>query len=135
VPPKPSQRPGALHQRESHCQGLVALPKVDVVLWALPLFCVARLGFRAVCRVLSLLAWALGIKKAPCPQTIIHGSYDSPSCASHRPQTSGLALRQAPFTNGLMWMIDISIGLGTGKMLAVLACDAHHHQRAPDALS
>jgi hypothetical protein len=32
-------------------------------------------------------------------------------------------------------MIDISIGLGTGKILAVLACDAHHHQRTPDALS
>src|SRR2546422_1291219 len=37
--------------------------------------------------------------------------------------------------NGLIWMIDISIGLGTGKMLAVLACDAHHHQGAPGALS
>jgi hypothetical protein len=32
-------------------------------------------------------------------------------------------------------MIDISIGLGTGKMLAVLAFDAHHHQRTPGALS
>ena len=32
-------------------------------------------------------------------------------------------------------MIDISIGLGTGKMLAVLACDAHHHHRTPGALS
>src|SRR5712691_11907305 len=43
--------------------------------------------------------------------------------------------RQAPFSNGLVWMIDISIGLGTSKMLAVLACDAHHHQRTPGALS
>ena len=34
----------------------------------------------------------------------------------------GLPLSQAPFTNGLIWMIDISIGLGTGKILAVLAC-------------
>jgi hypothetical protein len=32
-------------------------------------------------------------------------------------------------------MIDISIGLGTGKIVAVLACDAHHHQLTPDALS
>jgi hypothetical protein len=47
----------------------------------------------------------------------------------------GLPLKQAPFTNGLIWMLDISIGLGTGKILAVLACDAHHHQRAPGALS
>ena len=32
----------------------------------------ARISFRAVCRVLSLLASALGIKRAPCPQTIIN---------------------------------------------------------------
>jgi hypothetical protein len=32
-------------------------------------------------------------------------------------------------------MLDISIGLGTGKMVAVLACDAHHHQHASSALS
>src|SRR2546422_4651165 len=61
-----------LHQLESQPQGLVALPKVDVVLLALQLFFVARIGFRAVSRVLSLLALALGIKKAPCPQTIIN---------------------------------------------------------------
>ena len=32
-------------------------------------------------------------------------------------------------------MIDISIGLGTGKILAVLAGDAQHHQLAAGALS
>ena len=53
-------------------QELVALPKGDVVLLALQLFFVARIGFRAVSRVLSLLAWALGIKRAPCPQTVIN---------------------------------------------------------------
>jgi hypothetical protein len=47
----------------------------------------------------------------------------------------GLPLGQAPCTNGLLWMLDSSIGLGTGKILAVLACDAHHHQRAPGALA
>jgi hypothetical protein len=47
----------------------------------------------------------------------------------------GLPLSQAPFTNGLIWMIAISIGLGTGKIVAVLACDAHHHQRTPGALA
>jgi hypothetical protein len=47
----------------------------------------------------------------------------------------GLPLRQAPFTNSLIWMLDISIGLGPGKMLAVLACDAHHHQHTSSALS
>jgi hypothetical protein len=40
----------------------------------------------------------------------------------------GLPLGPAPFTNGLIWMIDISIGLGSGKIVAVLALDAQHHQ-------
>jgi hypothetical protein len=125
-----------LRQLESQPQGLVALPKVDVVLLALQLFVVARSGFRAVSRVLSLLAWALGIKKAPCPQTIIHWVM---RLAIVRIESArrlkGLPLSQAPFRHGLIWMIDSSIGLGTGKILAVLAVDAHHHQRAPGALS
>ncbi len=32
-----------------------------------------------------------------------------------------------PFSNGLIWMIDVSIGLGSGKILAVVAIDAGHH--------
>ena len=125
-----------LRQFENPHQALVARPKVEVVFLALQLFLVARIGFRAVSRVLSLLAWALGIKKAPCPQTIINWvmrlvivRIDSARLLR------GVPLRLAPFSNGLIWMIDISIGLGTGKIVAVLACDAHHHQLTPDALS
>jgi hypothetical protein len=125
-----------LRQLESPLQERVALPKGDVVFLALQLFFVARIGFRAVCRVLSLLAWALGIKKAPCPQTIINWvmRLSLVRIESAR-MLKGLPLSQAPFTNGLIWMLDISIGLGTGKMLAVLACDAHHHQLSPGALT
>jgi hypothetical protein len=125
-----------LRQREAHMQGLVALPKVDVVWMALQLFLVVRIGFRAVSRVLSLLALALGIHKAPCPQTIINWVIRLTLVridAAH--MLRGVPLSQAPFSNGLIWMIDISIGLGTGKILAVLAFDAHHHQLAPGALS
>jgi hypothetical protein len=97
---------------------------------------VARIGCRAVARVLSLLAWALGIKQAPCPQTVINWVT---RLAMVRTQSArrleGLPLRQAPLSNGLLWLIASSIGLGTGKMLAVLAGDAHHHQRVPSALS
>src|SRR2546422_3108387 len=114
-----------LRQLESQPQGLVALPKVDVVWLALQLFFVARIGFRAVSRVLSLLAWALGIKKAPCPQTIINWVIRLSIVRIEAARSlKGLPLSQAPFTNGLIWMLDLSIGLGTGKMLAVLACDA-----------
>jgi len=125
-----------LRQLERQSQGHVARPKVDVVFLALQLFLVARIGFRAVSRVLSLLAWALGIKKAPCPQTIINWVMRLSIVRIESARTlKGLPLSQAPFTNGLIWMLDISIGLGTGKILAVLAVDAHHHELAPGALS
>jgi hypothetical protein len=125
-----------LRQLESQPRGLVARPKVDVIYLALQLFLVARIGFRAICRVLSLLAWALGINKAPCAQTIINWvtRLSIVRIESAR-MLKGLPLSQAPFTNGLIWMIDISIGLGTGKILAVLAARAHHHQLTPGALS
>src|SRR5207237_3872336 len=50
------------------------------------------------------------------------------------PRLKGLPLSQSPFSNGLLWMIDVSIALGSGKIVAVLALDAHHHhliQAAP----
>jgi hypothetical protein len=125
-----------LRQFESQPQELVALPKVEVVFLALQLFFVARIGFRAVSRVLSLLAWALGIKKAPCPQTIINWIMRLSIVRIEAARSlKGLPLRQAPFTNGLIWLLDLSIGLGTGKILAVLACDAQYHHLTPGALS
>src|SRR2546426_713091 len=69
------------------------------------------------------------IQKAPCPQTIIHWVIRLTIVRIDAARTvRGLPLEQAPFTNGLIWMIDLSIGLGAGKILAVLALDAHHHQ-------
>ncbi len=125
-----------LRQLEAHLHRPVARPKVDLVLLALQLFLVARIGFRAVSRVLSLLAWALGIKKAPGPQTVSNGVIRLSIVRIEAARSlKGLPLSQAPFTNGLIWMLDLSIGLGTGKMLAVLACDAQHHQLAPGALA
>src|SRR2546428_8932214 len=47
-----------LRQLEAHVQGLVALPKVDLILLALQLFLVARIGFSAVFPVLGLMAFA-----------------------------------------------------------------------------
>ena len=39
--------------------------KVDLVFLALQLFVVARIGFRAVSRVLGIVMGALGLKKSP----------------------------------------------------------------------
>jgi hypothetical protein len=117
-----------LHQLDSQTQTVAVLPKVDVVWLSLRLFFEARIGFRAVCRVLTLLAHVLGITKVPCPQSLINWVI---RLSIVRIQAArllrGLPLSHAPFSNGLIWIIDISIGLGTGKMLAVLALDAHHH--------
>jgi hypothetical protein len=125
-----------LRQLEAQLQRPVPRPKVDLVLLALQLFLVVRIGFRAVSRVLSLLAWALGIKKAPGPQTVINWVMRLAIVRIEAARgLKGLPLSQAPFTNGLIWMLDMSIGLGTGKILAVLACDAHPHQLAPGALA
>ena len=125
-----------LRQFESQPQELGALSKVDVVFLALQLFFVARIGFRAVSRVLSLLAGLLGIKKAPCPQTVINWVRRLSIVRIEAARSlKGLPLSQAPCTHGLIWMLDISMGLGTGKMLAVFAFEAHHHQRTPGALS
>src|SRR3989442_5646375 len=58
-----------LRQLEAHVQGLVALPKVDLILLALQLFLVARICFRAVSRVLRLLALGPRLQKTPRPPT------------------------------------------------------------------
>ena len=114
---------------EAQLDGLAMRPKVDVVHFALQLFLEARISFRAVSRVLTLLAGALGIPKAPCAPPISQGVLRLTIVRIDAARTvRGLPLDPAPFTNGLIWMIDISIGLGSGKIVAVLALDAHHHQ-------
>jgi hypothetical protein len=109
-------------QLEAHLQGLATRPQVEVVHWALHLFLVARSSLHAVSCVLALLAGVLGIHKAPCPQTIIHWVIRLAIVRLDSARTlRGFALEAAPFTNGLIWMIDSSIGLGSGKILAGLA--------------
>src|SRR2546428_404376 len=104
-----------VHALEAQLNGLATRPKADVVYLALQLFLEARISFRAVSRVLALLAWALGIQKAPCPQTILHWVIRLTIVRIDAARTvRGLPLEQAPFTNGLIWMIDLSIGLGAG---------------------
>lgn len=116
-----------LRQLESQVQ-TEGRPKVDVVWLSLRLFLEVRISFRAVCRVLSLLAAELGILKAPCPQTIINWVLRLSIVRIESARgLRGVPLSHAPFSNGLIWMIDLSMALGSGKILAVLALDAHHH--------
>jgi hypothetical protein len=118
-----------LRQLESQVQAVAGRPKVDGVWIALRLFLEVRISFRAVCRVMTLLANDLGIQRVPCPQTVINWVIRLSLVRIESARAlRGLPLRRAPFSNGLIWIIDISIGLGSGKILAVLALDAHHHQ-------
>jgi hypothetical protein len=117
-----------LRQLASQAQAVAVRPKVDVIWLSLQLFVEARISFRAVCRVLTLLAPELGIKKAPGLQTVINWVMRLSIVRIESARgLRGLPLSQAPFSNGLIWMIDLSIGLGSGKLVAVLALDAHHH--------
>ena len=56
-----------VHQLESQGRVIVVQSKVDLVFLALQLFVVARIGFRAVSRVLGVVMETLGIKKSPMP--------------------------------------------------------------------
>jgi hypothetical protein len=95
------------------------------------LFARAHISFRAVSRVLHVLADWLGIGKAPCPQTVINWVMRLSMVRMQSVKLlQGAARPLSPFTNGLIWMIDTSITLGTGKLLSVLALDAHHYQLA-----
>lgn len=122
-----------LQQTTQHAN-VTCLPKVDLVLLAITLFTATRIGFRAISRVLNVFADTLGIKNVPCPQTIINWvmRLSLVRIQSASDLTGSLPIR-VPRSNGLIWMIDMSIGLGTGKILAVLALDANHHQLHQDA--
>src|SRR6266446_270978 len=125
-----------LRRHEAQAHGLVVHHKVDLVWLALRLFLEVRISFRAVARVLRLLAEGCSITTAPCPQTVTNWITRLAIVRSDAARSlPGLPLRAAPFSNGLIWMIDISVGLGAGKILAVVAIDAHHHHLTPGAPS
>ena len=109
--------------------------KVELVHVTLDLFVGARISFRAVSRVLGVLAAPLGLAKAPCPQTVINWvTRLSIARLQEAATVPKIPLSADPFANGFIWIVDISIALGSGKLLAVLALDARHyhwHASAP----
>jgi hypothetical protein len=128
----------ALKEANKHLRQKEARPatlKAQRVWLALPLFARARISCRAVARVLRVLAHWLGIGKAPCPQPVINWVMRLSIVRMQSVRLlQGVARHLIPCTNGLIWMIDTSITLGTGKLRSVLAIDAHHDQLAGVAL-
>ncbi len=109
-----------LRQLASQPQAVAVRPQVDVVWLCLQLFLAVRISFRAVCRVLTLLGPERGMPKAPCPHTVINWvSRRSIGRLAAARALRGVPLRPAPFSHGLMWMSDRSIGLGSGTIVAV----------------
>ena len=101
--------------------------KTDMVFLVLLLWVSGRIGFRAIARVLGVLGPYLGLVKTPCPQTV--SNYVS-RLSIVKMQTFVQSVGNA--AGGAMqtvWLIDISIGLGSGKILSVLALNLKHHQQ------
>ena len=109
--------------------------KEELVYIALSLSLDARISFRAIPRVLAVLRDYPGGIKIPSIQTVINwvtrlSIARIKNCAG----SVGSQISGNRFSNGLIFMLDISIGLGAGKILAVPALDAGHHaynQNAP----
>jgi hypothetical protein len=81
-----------MHQLESQGRVIVIQSKVDLVFLALQLFVVARIGFRAVSRVLGIMMGAMGLKKSPL-STDHHQLGDQALSGTHptRPDAAGAA--------------------------------------------
>lgn len=118
-----------IKELEAEKQAIGAENKATLIFLAFLLFFVACISFRAVSRVLSILIPYLGIRKAPCTQTVINWVTRLSIVRIDSLVSLKLpSLPLAPFSNGMIWIIDISIGLGDGKILTVLGLDARHHQ-------
>jgi len=123
-----------LHDNENRQAAVAVHTKVDVIELSLRLFLEARLSFRAVSRALGCFALVLGLKRAPCPQSVINWVMRlSLVRLQSGPAVGKSPLRADPFANGSIWLIDISITLGAGQILAILALDARHHERYAEA--
>ncbi len=126
--PQAKEAQGQRQARDHPDKNPAVCRKIEVVLMALQLFVIARIGFRAVSRVLSVLGPRLGLRKPPCAQSISNWVVRLSLSRLQSPAEGvGGTVKGDRFSNGLIWMIDTSIGLGAGKILAVLALNAEHY--------
>jgi hypothetical protein len=103
--------------------------KEELIYISLNLFLVGHIGFRAISRLLGVLKSHIGIAKVPCPQTIINWviRYSLTKIWNYNPPAP-LHIANEQYSNGSIWIIDTSIGLGAGKILAVLELKVNHHE-------
>lgn len=120
--------------KSQHNQMTICRPsKVALVYIVLSLFLVGRIGFRAISRVLNVLGPSLGFPKTPCAQTISNYIFRL-SIAKTQEVFEKTGRFTKNFTSESIWMLDLSIGLGAGKILSILSLNLKHHEqidRAP----
>jgi len=102
--------------------------KIELVYFAFLLFLVARIGFRAISRVLEVLGPQLGLAKAPCAQTISNWVMRLSIAKTKTVFQSTGSTVIGNFVKESVWLIDLSIGLGAGKILSVLSLNLRHHK-------
>ena len=122
-------------KRQKEQKEILPVKKEILIFISLRLFLTGHIGFRAISRVLGILQSFLGIIKPPCPQTIINWviRYSLAKIWNYNPVPS-ICLANNKFVNGAIWIIDTSIALGSGKILAVLELKIDHynnHDGAP----
>jgi len=99
------------------------------------LFLCGAISFRAVSRIAGILGELLHLGRPPCVQTCINAILKL-SIAKMMAAKNLLTQKNPsyPFSNGWIWLIDSSIGLGAGKILTILALPGDffkNHSRAP----
>jgi hypothetical protein len=109
------------------------LTKTELIYLVLSLFLVARIGFRAISRVLTVLKDQLGLTRAPCAQTISNWVIRLSIAKTQLAPIEQCNEIIQPATQKSVWLMDLSIGLGAGKILSILALNLKHHQQHNNA--
>ena len=104
----------------------VTVNKIVVVHLTLIPFSEVRISFRAVSRVLRVLGDLFGFKWKPCAQTVINWVMKLSLVRMQQPLPAS-AHQRFNFTNGLIYLVDESIGHSNQKILAVLGLPADHY--------
>lgn len=108
------------------------LEKEGIVFLTLQLFLEANISFRAVNRVLTIFSMYWRIK-VPVTQTIINW-VTRLSIARILNPICNYQLNIKHLSNGFIWLLDTTIALGVGRIIAILAVDMKHfamNQTAP----
>jgi hypothetical protein len=109
--------------------------KFQIFYLILLFFIFGKISFRAIARILGIIGYLFNLGHTPCVQTCINVVTKLAIAKMLLVKNIVTEKNPAnPFSNGWMWMLDTTIGLASGKILAVLAFPANFfakNNRAP----